>query len=196
MKAKIKAIQRKVGVDADGIVGPKTVAAIMAALGINEATPVVWPTQKEVRSGKSIFGAPGEGELVSIEPPYALFYEGQPVRTIRVHRLVADAVLAVLREVLAVYGIERIRALGLDQYGGSYNYRGTTSGSSLSMHAWGIAIDWCPDKNAYSTRAPHASLSCEACRPWWEIWEKHGAVSMGRHADYDWMHVQFARING
>lgn len=196
MKAKIKAIQRKVGVDADGIVGPKTVAAIMAALGINEEKPVVWPTQAMVRSGKSIFGAPGEGELVSIEPPYELFYEGKRVRTIRVHRLVADAVLAVLREVLAVYGIERIRELGLDQYGGSYNYRGTTGGSSLSMHAWGIAIDWCPEKNGMKVHAPEASLSREACRPWWEIWEKHGAVSMGRHSDYDWMHVQFARING
>ena len=194
MKAKIKAIQKKVGVDADGIVGPKTVAAIMDALGIKDEKPVVWPTQAMVRSGKSIFGSPGEGELVSIEPPYPLFYEGKQVRTIRVHRLVAEAVLDVLREVLAVYGAERIRELGLDQYGGSYNYRGTTGGSSLSMHAWGVAIDWCPEKNGMKMHAPEASLSREACGPWWEIWEKHGAVSMGRAGGYDWMHVQFARL--
>lgn len=195
MKEKVQLIQKKLGVAADGIMGPVTVDAIMAALGIrDDEGPRMMPTQAEVRSGKSVFGAPGEGNLVSVKPPYPLFYEGRQVGSIRLHRLVAPAVLCALQEVLEVYGLERIRALGLDQYGGCYNYRKNTAGSSLSMHAWGIALDFCPEKNAYSMKAPEATLSHPDCSRWWEIWESYGAVSMGRARDYDWMHLQFARI--
>ena len=194
MKEKIKQIQKKVGATPDGVVGPETVAAIMAALGIKEEKPLVWPTQKEVRSGKSVFGSPGSNNLVRITPPYQLWYDGARVSSIAVHKAVAEHVQTVLREVLEHYGLDRIRALGLDQYGGCYNYRKTTAGSSLSMHAWGIALDFCPEKNAYSVKAPEASLSREECRTWWEIWERHGAVSMGRECDKDWMHLQFARL--
>ena len=194
MREKIKQIQKKVGATPDGVVGPETVAAIMAALGIKEEKPLVWPTQKEVRSGKSIFGAPGSNNLVRITPPYQLWYDGARVSTIAVHKAVAEHVQAALREVLEYYGLDRIRALGLDQYGGCYNYRKTTAGSSLSMHAWGIALDFCPEKNAYSTKAPEASLSAPECAAWWDIWERHGAISLGRACDKDWMHVQFARL--
>ena len=194
MKEKIKQIQKKVGATPDGVVGPETVAAIMAALGIKEEKPRVWPTQKEVRSGKSIFGSPGSNNLVRITPPYPLWYDGARVSTIAVHKAVADHVKTALREVLEHYGLDRIRALGLDQYGGCYNYRKTTAGSSLSMHAWGIALDFCPAKNAYSMKAPEASLSAPECAAWWDIWEKHGAISLGRACDKDWMHVQFARL--
>ena len=193
MKTDIIAIQKHVGVEADGIIGPVTVKAIRHKLGI-EPTPV-WPTQAEVRSGRSIFGRAGcEANLVSILPPYPLYYEGSPVRSIRVHRLIAKHVQAALEEVLSTYGQEAIHRLGLDVYGGSYNYRATSSGSALSMHAWGIALDFAPAANALHYKAPRATLSRPECAPWWQIWEKHGAVSLGRECDYDWMHLQFAAL--
>lgn len=197
MKEKIKEIQRRVGVTADGIMGPVTVGAILERLEERRAglrNSGLWPTQAEVRSGRSIFGAPGEAALVNVVPPYPLFYEGKQVRSIRVHRVVAPVVLSALQQVLDEYGTERIRELGLDQYGGSYNYRQTTGASSLSMHAWGIALDFCPAGNGMKDRAPVATLSREECRRWWEIWESFGAVSMGRARDFDWMHLQFARL--
>ena len=193
MKEKIKDIQRKLGVEADGVIGPVTVAAMMKELGLPEGSGQ-WPTQKEVRSGKSIFGAPGSKRLVRIVPPYPLYYDGGKVSSIAVHELVADDVVEALQEVLDVYGYARIKELGLDQYGGCYNYRKTTGGSTLSMHAWGIALDFCPEGNGMHDREPEASLSREECRVWWDIWERHGAVSMGRARGYDWMHVQFARL--
>ena len=193
IKERIRLIQARVGVEADGIMGPRTVEALMAALGIEERP--VWPTQAQVRSGGSCFGFPGREEnLVSVVPAYQLFFEGKPVRSIRVHRVVAPHVEAALREVLECYGLERIRELGLDQYGGSYNFRKSTGASSLSMHAWGVALDFAPATNAYSRRAPEATLSRAECVAWWEIWERHGAVSLGRERNFDWMHVQFARL--
>ena len=195
MKERIKQIQHKVGVAEDGIIGPITIEAICSALHV-PAAPPLWPTQAQVRSGASCFGKPGnEASLVSILPPYPLYFEGQQVRSIRVHQLIAPHVQKALSEVLEHYGLEEIHRLGLDVYGGSYAYRATTSGKSLSMHAWGIALDFAPEANAYSMRRPRASLSAEACRPWWEIWESHGAVSLGRKCDYDWMHLQFARLS-
>ena len=193
MKETIKAIQRAVGVTVDGIIGPLTLSAIAERVGAE--VPPLWPTQLEVRSGRSMFGEAGcEGDLVSIAPPYPLFYEGKKLSTIRVHRLIASHVAAALREVLEHYGEYGIRRLGLDQYGGSYNFRRSTNGYQYSMHAWGIALDFAPATNAYNTRAPEATLSRPECTAWWQIWESHGAVSLGRERGYDWMHLQFARL--
>lgn len=187
------AVQAAVKVTPDGIPGPATARAIAAALNI--ALPRYWPFQAAVRAGTSIFGRPGdEDNLVSITPPYPLYYEGRPVKTIRVHRAIAQDVKAALAEVLDVYGLDRIRALHLDQYGGSYNDRSTASGKTKSMHAWGVALDFDPERNSYSCKAPHAALSRPECEEWWQIWEAHGAVSLGRERNYDWMHVQFARL--
>lgn len=192
----VKAIQRKVGVDDDGIIGKKTLAAICAALGIKPVQPkLVIPTQAEVRSGKSIFGHVGcEERLVNIVPPYPLYYYGTKVKTIRVHELIADSVLGALRDVLDYYGLKKIQELGLDQYSGSYNFRKTTAGASYSMHAWGIALDFAAENNSYHQHKPDASLSVPECEKWWEIWESYGAVSLGRERDVDWMHLQFAKF--
>ncbi len=89
---------------------------------------------------------------------------------------------------------DEIQRLGLDQYGGSYNFRPTATGRSLSMHAWGIALDFAPAANAYAFKSPRATLSHPDCEAWWRIWESHGAVSLGRERNYDWMHLQFAKL--
>lgn len=200
-KAVIKLLQTKLGVTADGIIGPKTLAALCNELHINVQTPTTtpskgkWPTQAEVRSGKSIFGKVGcEGDLVNITPAYPIYYDGRELKTIRVHKLIAEDVAQILQEVKDAYGLEAIHRLRLDQYAGSYNFRKITSGKSYSMHAWGIAMDWDANNNTYSMHKPKASLSKPECEKWWEIWEAHGATSLGRARDYDWMHVQFASL--
>lgn len=197
---KIKLIQKEVGTTADGIIGPKTLDAIIAALHITAtpatiSTPDDIPTQAEVRSGKSIFGKPGcESNLTSIELPFPLYFDGFKKRTIRLHSAVADRARAALIEILAHYGEAEIHRLGLDIYGGDYNYRATSTGKALSMHAWGIAMDFDPEHNAYATKAPAATLSRPECKAFVDIWEKHGFINLGRHAGYDWMHFQFARL--
>ena len=194
MKTSIRNIQQHLGITADGIIGPLTLRAISSALGVQEIP--TWPSQAEVRSGSSVFGAPGKEEsLVSIIPAYQLYFEGKPVRSIRVHKLIATHVKQALSEVLEHYGSDAIHRLGFDDYGGSYNYRPTATGKSLSMHAWGIALDFAPRANAYALKSPRASLSHPDCEPWWQIWEKHGAVSLGRQRNYDWMHIQFAGLS-
>ena len=195
MTETIKAVQKKLGVTVDGIAGKNTWSAIAKALGVTTSTQSNLPTQAAVRKGTSIFGKAGdESNLVNIKPAYQLYYCGTPVKTIRVHKAIASRVESALKEILAYYGVEKIKKLGLDQYSGSYNYRKSTGSSSLSMHAWGIALDFAADKNAYNMKKPQASLSHPDCEMWWKIWEKHGAVSLGRECNYDWMHLQFAKL--
>lgn len=193
MKTSIRRIQQYLGVTQDGLMGPETIGAICKALQLPEIP--VWPAQSAVRASRSLFGAPGqEDNLVSIIPPYQLYYEGKAVKHIRVHKCIARHVREALAEVLEHYGIDEIRRLGLDQFGGCYNCRPTATGKSLSLHAWGVALDFAPGSNAYGMKAPRASLSHRDCETWWQIWERHGAVSLGRERNYDWMHLQFARL--
>src|SRR5205085_2267821 len=67
------------------------------------------------------------------------------------------------------------------------NIRKITAGSSLSLHAYGIAIDWDPDHN------PRGKPLTKTLPDWWfDIWKNHG-WSDGRHFPTpDPMHVQFA----
>ena len=189
-----KPVQRALGLKADGLPGPKTLAAVALKLRRHE----IWAAS-QAAVNVTPDGIPGPAtargnNLVSIVPPYPLYYAGRPVKTIRVQQAIAQDVQAALAEVLAAYGLDRIRALHLDQYGGSYNDRSTAGGKSKSMHAWGIALDFDPERNSYSSKAPYAGLSRPECEEWWRIWEAHGAVSLGRERNYDWMHLQFARL--
>ena len=191
-----KAVQCKVGVAQDGVPGALTARAVADWLGVD--VPRVWPTQAEVRSGRSIFGKAGdEKQMVTVELPFPMrlsWDTGKVVTRISCHRLVADSLVRIFERTLKHYGMERVQALGLDLYGGCFNDRTVVGGQSKSMHAWGIAVDVDPDRNSYSCHAPHAGLNRVECEAFWGFVEDEGAVSLGRERDYDWMHFQFARL--
>jgi hypothetical protein len=89
------------------------------------------------------YGAPNpKGTyLVTINLPYAFLYDGKPVKRMRCHKLVADKFLAVFNDILSHYGLEEINRLGINKYGGCFNYRVMRGGTQLSRHSWGVAID-------------------------------------------------------
>lgn len=100
---------------------------------------------------KAVFGEPGTKNLVTYEIPYTMYFNNGkklvPVTKITSHKLLKDRILAVLNKVLLVYGHKRIKELGLDVFGGCYNYRLMRGGSELSTHSWGIALDFDPENN-------------------------------------------------
>lgn len=180
-------VQEELNITADGIAGPKTITALARKMNL-----FFYPTKSEITSGKSIFGKAGdESQLVSIKPPYQLFYDGQPLSTIRVHREIADSVVEALTQVLEHYGADRIRSLKLDQYDGCYNNRTVRGGTATSMHAWGIAIDWCAAKNGNNMGPDQALFAGDEYIEWFNIWESVGARSFGRRNKRDYMHVEF-----
>ena len=150
--------------------------------------------QSTIRRGDSSFGPAGcEDRLVSVKVPegYPLKYDGKPVKSIRIHELVADRLEAALNDILAYYGpdIEKI-APGACVYDGSYNFRKTRNSSSQSIHSWGLAIDFDASNNQLKTKSPYARLSQDIYKPFFDILEHHGFASLGRRSDSDWMHVQ------
>ena len=150
----------------------------------------VWPRQAEV---PSFYGAVGTNQTL-VDVPYKIFYDGKTVKRISLHTKVADSARRVFAAVLAEYGAEEIKRLGLDIYCGSLNVRRMRGGTRMSMHSWGIAIDWDCNRNTLNMDHTRATLARSAYNRFWEIWEAEGWVSLGRVRDFDWMHVQAARL--
>ena len=194
MSDMLKAIQIAVGTTPDGIFGPKTEAAIAQKLNVFPAL-----LQSKIRSGNTVFGKPGdESYLVNVPVPegYPLKYEGKPVSTVRVHYLIASKVQAILQDTINHYGTDIATvAPGLCVYSGSYNNRSVSNGSKKSMHAWGLALDFDAEANAYAFDHTKARLARPEYQAFWEIVASHGAFSLGKHADCDWMHFQFAAFD-
>lgn len=216
-KTTIKNIQVAIGVTNDGIIGKNTLNALISSLTplatnkkevspdlkkyiekpikftkvIYKAKPV---TQKVLRAGNSIFGKAGcEGELVSVKVPsnYPLYYGDTRVKSIRIHKLVADRLEAALNDIVNHYGDDIATvAPAICKYDGSYNFRQSRNSSSQSVHSWGLAMDFDAANNTMKMSAPKARLSQDIYKPFFDIMEYHGFLSLGRRGNYDWMHVQ------
>jgi len=157
-------------------------------------------TQINVRNK---YGEPGEGNLVDWTPPYPMYYQserrtkttiGPQTKTLKIHKDVVSLFDKAFKEILAVYGLERINELGLNVHSGTYNLRNKTRGSDKSLHSWGIAIDLLSSENPYSGRTsktiPPATFSKSEYKDFINIMEKNGLYSLGKAKDFDWMHFQ------
>lgn len=152
-----------------------------------------WPRQKDV---PDFYGKVGENQT-RIVLPYQMKLAWEPktiVKTMVCHKKVAPSVLRCLQAVQATYTPDQIAALGLDLYGGCLNVRQVRGGNTWSMHSWGIAIDFDPDRNQLRWNAERARLAKPDAKAFWEIWEAEGWLSLGRERDFDWMHVQAAKL--
>ena len=110
------------------------------------------------------------------------------------HAKVADSVGDVFERVHAHYGSAELKRLRLDLYGGCFFARKKRGGSTWSTHAWAVALDWDPERNQLKWGRDRASLDHSNYDFWWRAWEAEGWVSLGRTRNFDWMHVQAARV--
>jgi hypothetical protein len=135
----------------------------------------------------------GEGYLTRIELPYKmrLSWERETkVRRMSCHKQVADNFLDVFNDLLNHYGLDEIQRLGIDLFGGCFNYRRMRGGTSWSTHAWGIAIDLDPARNKLRETSRTARFARPEYKPMIEIFDCNGFESLGVKKNYDWMHFQ------
>lgn len=118
----------------------------------------------------------------------------QTVHSYSCHKLVKEPMEALWNKVLEEYGLEEIKKLRLNYFGGCLNVRKMRGGSAWSMHAWGIAVDIDPERNALNMNHKQATMAKPEYDKFWEIVYDHGAISLGKERDYDWMHFQWARL--
>jgi|ERR1035437_6023875 hypothetical protein len=106
---------------------------------------MIWP-HDDMQSKITFFGKPGSN-LIPIIPPFQMYYDSHPIKTITVNKKIATALLLVFNEILDKCGHDQkaIDAIGASAYGGCYNYRPIRGSSNLSNHAFGAAIDIDPN---------------------------------------------------
>ena len=140
------------------------------------------------------YGTPNEtgvGYLETVICPYPLRIAWDTDTTttkVRCHKLIAPNLKAVFTDLLTHYGYDKIKELGIDLYGGCFNYRKMRGGSALSKHAFGIAIDLDPARNTLKETKKTARFARPEYKPMIDIFYKHGFIGLGIEKDYDWMH--------
>lgn len=199
----IKAFQVASGLAADGIVGPLTAAALAPADNWRDDEPVPpaspspgadsWPRQRDVMA---FYGGVGMNQTrLSLPYPMRLAWDlDTKIRAFSIHQKAHDSAARALEAIAVRFSPSQREALGLDLFGGCLNVRRMRGGRSYSMHSWGIAIDFDPERNQLRWGSDRARLAQPDAIPFWEIWEGEGWVSLGRKRGYDWMHIQAARL--
>ena len=142
-----------------------------------------------------IYGQPNQqgSYLTTIQLPFPMrlaWDKKTSVTKMRVHKKVAQDFINVFNELLAVYGLAKIQELGIDLFGGCFNFRAMRGGSDYSRHSWGIAIDLDPERNQLKETSKTARFARPEYKPMIDIFYKHGFISLGVEKNYDWMHFE------
>jgi hypothetical protein len=161
-------------------------------------TETQWPKQTQAAM-TAFFGPPGGAACTTgkVDLPFSFplaWDTSQKLLKFSCHQLVEKPLERIYAAAAKHYGEKEFRRLRLDRFGGCYNYRAKRGSSSLSTHAWGIAVDHDPERNQLKWGRDRASFAAEAYVPFWNIVEAEGAVSLGRVRNFDWMHFQFAKL--
>ena len=156
--------------------------------------PHNWPIESNA-SLEQFYGEVGKNQVrLQLPYPHRLSWDKRSVvRSLFCHEKVKDSLNTVLTNVLNHYGMDEIKRLRLDIWGGCLNVRKKRGGSTWSTHSWGIAMDYDPDNNALRWDRDRASFAKPEYDKWWQFWEEEGWVSLGRTKNFDWMHIQAAR---
>jgi hypothetical protein len=128
--------------------------------------------------------------LVTVDFPFATFYEGKRISKFRCHKKVADSLIKILKKIGEKYGKNREIMEEAEDFGGVFNFRNKRGGSTYSVHAWGAAIDLDADDNTFRDSWPMQSdMPLEIM----EEFAKEGWLSAGAFWGYDSMHFQATR---
>ena len=145
------------------------------------------------------YGKPSENGtpyLTKIKLPYPMILawdRNVKVSSIRCHKLTADKLINVFNDILNEYGFSKIQELGINIFGGCFNYRKMRGGNDWSKHSWGIAIDLDPERNKLKETKRTARFAKDEYKPMIDIFYKHGFISLGVEKDYDWMHFEISQ---
>jgi hypothetical protein len=142
------------------------------------------------------YGTPNENGtpyLTKIVLPFQMVLSwdrSQYINYIYCHNLITGNLLRVFNEILEEYGLLRIQQLGIDLYGGCFNYRKMRGGNDWSRHSWGIAIDLDPERNQLHETRETARFAKPEYRKMIDIFYRNGFDSLGVEKNYDWMHFE------
>jgi len=189
-KEEIKHVQRRIGVNDDGVWGPKSIKACEKHLRSLNLKLNIWPkaSQKEY---KKFYGNPGDTSRhvqINVEK-YKVKYLNSTVKTITCNEKIATSLDSILCE---LYDSEH--SWILDYYIGVFVFRPTRGAELLdidttnwSLHAYAAAIDFWPTVNGNKIHWPtRAKMPIEVM----EVFARHGWLAAGAFWHRDAMHFQ------
>jgi len=144
-----------------------------------------WP-HDDTASKIKFYGKPGEN-LVHIIPPFQMYYDKHPLKSILVNKMVASSLLRVFGEILDKCGHDQkqIDAIGVSNFGGCYNERSIRGSTNISNHSFACAIDIDPEHNQLGNKIGRMSpITITAFKNEGWLW---GGDYKGRK---DWMHFE------
>ena len=171
----------------DGVWGPKSRAACQRYLRRLMPSPSPWP-RANTRSLEAFYGKAGdESNLVRIQLPFTMYFEGKKVTSARVNKRCADSLLRVLNNIRILTLTNPAIEESAKSFGGLFNDRKKRGGSTKSLHAYGAAIDLDADNNQFKSIWPtEATMPIEIM----EEFAKEGWLPAGGIWFYDAMHMQ------
>jgi len=131
--------------------------------------------------------------LVRLRLPYTmkLAWETKTkVNSILVHPCIKRSLENVLVGTKECYSTDQIENLGLNLFGGTYNYRPMRVGTEWSRHSWAIAIDIDPTRNALDWGKEKALIDNPEYEDFRGLMRANGMISLGEVYNYDWMHFE------
>lgn len=121
-----------------------------------------WPRDNQAEL-ISFYGNPGDkgpngvaAQLVKVAPPFQMYYDNRPLKSLTFHRKAAPALQAALAEIWDRYGHDQgeIDRLGISKCAGTYNPRLIRgSKTKWSNHAYGAAIDINAEENGFNAKS-------------------------------------------
>lgn len=187
----------------DGFMGQRTEAAAAAYTGAEFDRPQggfgtpgeslgAWGNEATIAE---VFGPPGGRDCTAgrVRVPWSMMLawdQSARISEISCHALIAPSLGRIFEAVADTKKPAEIRDLGLHLFGGCYNLRRKRGGSTWSTHAYGVALDFDPLRNRLRWGSDRARLAQADAVPVWECFEAEGWTSLGRAANFDWMHVQ------
>ncbi len=147
--------------------------------------PTQWP-HDDTASKIKFFGKPGTN-LIQITPPFQMYYDKHPIKTITVNKMVATSLLKIFTDVLDQCGHDqkKVDVTGLSNFGGCYNERNIRGSANISNHSFACAIDIDPENNQLGKKTgkmPNMIIDAFKREGW--LW---GGDYKGRK---DWMHFE------
>lgn len=199
-------IMREAGINAgaiDGLIGPQTLFGYeqwQDALRdldpdkqIIAKQPQNFPRQKDMAA---FYGKPGENHVL-LQMPYPMrlaWDKNTSIQKFTINAKCSESAGRAFAKVFDHYGYNKIRSLGLDLFGGCFNNRNMRGGKSLSTHAYAAALDINPMQNQLRWNSDKAAMAKKDCAPFLDAFAAEGWISLGRERNYDWMHLQAARL--